>query len=236
MNIRALVAEAVGTFILVGVGSVAILSSSASQLPPVLTVPFGFGLGLLVAIAATGHASGGHYNPAVTLAAVLDGRIDIKNALGYVVAQVVGAFVGSFLILLGVAKEAVAVTMTNPVSSLDVVKIFALETVFAAIFILVILTVTRKAPDLAILVIPLTLTVIHFALVPITGASVNPARSLAPAILAGDLTNLWIYLIAPFLGAIIGWGVYKFLAPASDDDFLDEVYEEFEVVEDAAAG
>ena len=234
MNIRALVAEAVGTFILVGIGSFAILSSSASSLPPVVTVPFGFGLALLVAMAATGHVSGGHYNPAVTLAAALDRRIEIVPAIGYVGAQIVGAFAASYAVLLTVAQEAVTVTRTVPVASLGIEKIFALEAVLSAIFILVILTVTRKAPGHAIFVIPLTLMVIHFAAVPITGASVNPARSLAPAVLAGDLSNIWVYLTAPLLGAIVGWGIYRILTPPDEDEVMDELFDGVEA--EAAAG
>ncbi len=194
MNIRALVAEAIGTFILVGIGSLAIVSAIGSNQAsgPLGFAPWGFGLGLLAAIVVAGEASGGHFNPAVTLAALLDRRIDLVNALGYVVAQVIGALGGSFMIRLVIAQAAV-----DP---------------------------TRRAIRQAVFIIPLTLTVIHFAGIPISGASVNPARSLAPAIVSGNLENLWIYLTAPFVGAVIGWAVYRYLTPA--DEQLDTVLEE----------
>jgi aquaporin Z len=215
MNIRALVAEVVGTFILVVIGSMSIVSSVGSSQSPLGFAPFGFGLGLMAAIAVAGEASGGHFNPAVTLAALLDRRIDVVNAIGYVAAQVVGAFAASFAILLIVAQAAVDTTRTTV--GVGPERAFAAEVVLTAVFIAVILTVTRRAIQQAVFLIPLTLTVVHFAGIPISGASVNPARSLAPAVVAGDLTNLWIYLTAPFAGAVIGWAIYRYLTPADED-------------------
>jgi aquaporin Z len=86
---------------------------------------------------------------------------------------------------------------------------FALEAVLTAIFVLVILTVTKRSPSHAPIAIPLTLVVIHLAGIPFSGASVNPVRSLAPALLSGQLGPLWIYLTAPFVGAAIGWAIYR---------------------------
>jgi aquaporin Z len=229
MNIRALVAEAIGTFILVGIGSLAIVSAIGSNQPagPLGFAPWGFGLGLLAAIVVAGEASGGHFNPAVTLAALLDRRIDLVNALGYVVAQVIGALGGSFMIRLVIAEA--AVDPTRNTIGVAVPNAFAMEVILTAIFVAVILTVTRRAIRQAVFIIPLTLTVIHFAGIPISGASVNPARSLAPAIVAGNFENLWIYLTAPFVGAVIGWAVYRYLTPA--DERLDTVLEE-DAIED----
>lgn len=223
MNIRALVAEAFGTFVLVGIGSLSIVSAVGSNQPagPLGFAPFGFGLGLMAAIVIAGEASGGHFNPAVTLAALLDRRIDLVNALGYVVAQVVGAFAGSYAIFLLVAQA--AVDPTRNIIGVEPQKAFATEVVLTAILVAVILTVTRRAIQQAVFIIPLTLVVIHFAGIPISGASVNPARSLAPAVVAGNLENLWIYLTAPFVGAVIGWLIYRYLTPA--DELLDTVLE-----------
>ncbi|HYN69819.1 MAG TPA: aquaporin [Candidatus Eisenbacteria bacterium] len=223
MNIRALVAEVVGTFVLVGIGSLSIVSAVGSNQPsgPLGFAPFGFGLGLMAAIAIAGEASGGHFNPAVTLAALLDRRIDVVNALGYVVAQVIGAFAASFAIFLLVAQA--AVDPTRNIIGVEAPKAFATEVVLTAILVAVILTVTRRAIQQAVFIIPLTLSVIHFAGIPISGASVNPARSLAPAVVAGNLENLWIFLTAPFVGAVIGWAIYRYLTPA--DELLDTVIE-----------
>ena len=234
MNIRALVAEAIGTFILVGIGSLSIVSALGSSQPagPLGFAPFGFGLGLMAAIAIAGEASGGHFNPAVTLAALLDRRIDVVNAIGYLVAQVVGAFAASYAIVLLVAYEAVEPTRNT--IHVEVQKAFAMEVILTAILVAVILTVTRRAIRQAVFLIPLTLTVIHFAGIPISGASVNPARSLAPAVVAGNLENLWIYLTAPFVGAVIGWAVYRYLTPA--DEQLDTVLEEDAIEETLEPG
>lgn len=216
MDTRKLLAEAVGTFILVAVGSMSILAVGAMEGSPALVViPIGFGLGLLAAIAVTGHISGGHYNPAVTLAAVLDGRIDVAGAVGYVVAQVVGAVAASGVILALSDQAAVAGTKNMPGAVGDI-GAFATEVVLTAIFIAVILTATKKAADQAMLIIPLTLLVIHAVGIPFSGASVNPARALGPAIVAMDFAAIWIYLTAPFVGAVLGWLVYRAFGSAED--------------------
>ncbi len=218
MNVRALVAEAVGTFILVGVGSMAIVSAlvagQGNSTFILLVVPFGFGLALLAAIAVAGHVSGGHFNPAVTLAAVLDRRIEIVTGIAYLVAQVVGAMAASLTLLLLSSREFVAATRNVP--GLNDWPSFATEVILTAIFVAVILTITRTHPTHAVFVIPITLVVIHFAGIPLSGASVNPVRSLAPAVVAGEYGSLWIYLTAPFVGGIIGWAVYWFLTPPGE--------------------
>ncbi len=210
MNTRKLLAEAVGTFILVGMGSMAILATGAIPGSPALVViPLGFGLGLLAAIAVSGHVSGGHFNPAVTLGALLDGRIDLMGAIGYVIAQVVGAIAGSTVILALSNQAVVAGTKNMPGVSDG--GAFLTEVVLTAIFIAVILTVTKRDAGHAILVIPLTLLVIHAVGIPFSGASVNPARALGPAIVSMDFAAIWIYLTAPFVGAVIGWFVFRIL-------------------------
>jgi aquaporin Z len=240
MNVRALVAEAVGTFTLVfvgllGVATLAIVTNSEGD--PVLALlilPFSFGLGLMAAIAIGGHASGGHYNPAVTLAALFDNRLDWKNAIGYVVAQLAGAMAACLAILLVTTVNVVLSSVTQPGPTAEdafamELHAFSTEAILTAIFVAVILTVTRKAPDQAILVIPFTLVAIHYVGIQVSGASVNPARSLAPAIVSGTYDSLWVYLTAPFVGSILGWAVYKFLAPDDDEgELVEEGPDEFE--------
>ena len=212
MDTRKLIAEAVGTFILVGMGSMAILATGAMAGSPALVViPIGFGLGLLAAIAVGGHISGGHFNPAVTLGAFLDRRIDAATAVGYGVAQVVGAIAASGVILAISDQASVAGTKNMPGAGGDMTA-FVAEVVLTAIFLAVILTVTKKAADQALFVIPLTLLAIHAVGIPFSGASVNPARALGPAIVSLDFAAIWIYLTAPFVGAAIGWLVYRVLS------------------------
>lgn len=214
MDMKKLLAEAIGSFILVGIGSLAIVSAGAAGAPGLVVVPFGFGLGLLAAIAVTGHVSGGHYNPAVTLAALLDKRIDVVGAIGYIVAQVIGSAAASLAILVIASQDAVLGTRNLPGGGITDVQAFATEVLLTAVFLAVILTATKKAASSAGFVIPLTLLVVHIAGIPISGASVNPARALGPALVGGDLTSIWIYLTAPFVGAVVGWVAYKLL---SDD-------------------
>ena len=231
MNIRALVAEAVGTFILILFGSLGVVAAlSTSGADPTLfsllatvVVPFAFGLGLLAAISVGGHVSGGHYNPAVTLAALFDGRVTWQSAIGYVVAQTIGALAGSLVVMLAASRDAVRFTVNQagnlggPDAFANEVRAFGLEVVLTAVFVAVILTVTRNYARQAILIIPLTLVAIHFAAMHLSGASVNPVRSLAPAMVTGTYGGLWVYLIAPMIGAVVGWGLYALLTPPNDE-------------------
>ena len=211
MNTRAYLAELLGTFLFfaIGLSSVQAVGALDGAAPLLVVVPLGFGLGLLAAIFAFGHISGGHFNPAVTIAMVIDGRTTPADAAGYIVSQVIGAIGASGLVLLLWNQAAVAGTITAPGSGFSDVQALILETVLTAIFVLVILTATKHASSLAALAIPLTLVAIHLAAVPFTGASVNPARSIGPALVGGDLSKLWIYLVAPTVGAIIAALIYR---------------------------
>jgi len=240
MNLlRAVLAEAIGTFSFLTIGLLSIVGATAvgqqsSAIVVMFVVPFGFGLGLFTAIWAFGHVSGGHFNPAVTLAALVDGRIDPIGAIGYVIAQVVGAIGAAFAIYFVVGQAFVAYTITAP--SVSEGQAFVAEVILSAIFIAVILTVTRRQPSHAAVAIGLTLAAIHFAAVPITGASVNPARSLGPAIVAGKYASLWVYLAAPLVGGLIGWAVYRFFSPDDEDEDFEAEGEEddFEAEPDEA--
>jgi aquaporin Z len=216
MDARKYLAELIGTFILVGVGSLSIAAAVTMSAPVLAIVPFGFGLGLLAAIQATGHVSGGHYNPAVTLGAWLDRRIEPATALAYVVAQVIGAIGASALLLFVAGQDAVKATASGFPSGKSL-NALVVEIVLTAIFLLVILTVTKRAPNQAAFAIPLTLTAIHFAGIPFSGASVNPARSLAPALVGGTIdANILVWIVGPLIGAAIGWGLYRVLEDPAD--------------------
>jgi aquaporin Z len=215
MDARKYLAELVGTFILVVIGSMTIVAAGTMSVPVLIVVPFGFGLGLLAAIQSAGYVSGGHFNPAVTLGALLDRRIDPMNALGYVVAQVIGAIAASGVVLLVASQQAVKDTASSFPTDKGF-NAFVVEVLLTAVFVLVILTVTKRAPNHAAFAIPLTLTVIHFAGIPFSGASVNPARSLAPALVGGGLdANIIIWIAGPLIGAVVGWAVYRALEDGS---------------------
>ncbi len=226
IHTRKIAAEVVGTFVFFLIGFMAILSSKAfnnagfpgspNPVQNLVVIALGFGFGLFAAIFIAGHISGGHYNPAVTIAAVADKRLDPVHGVAYIVAQLVGGIAAALVVAAIFGQAAVAGTETHPGGGVTEIQALIIETLFTAIFLAVILTVTKKAANHAGFVIPLTLVVIHLALVPFTGSSVNPARSLASAIVGGDLTGIWIYIIGPVLGGLIGWGVFKFLNPETD--------------------
>ena len=212
MSVNKLAAELMGTYVLVLGGTATILSAAKGGAPTnIVIVAFGFGLALMAGLYAFGEISGGHYNPAVSLAMVLDQRMDPVSMAGYWVAQLVGATLASLTILVATSTEAVASTMTTFGEGVEAWEAFLFEAVFTAIFLAVILKVTKSESSgkTAFLGIGLTLTMIHLVLIPFTGTSVNPVRSLGPGIVGGVWTDQWVYWIAPFVGAVIGWGLYK---------------------------
>jgi len=211
MNTRAYLAELLGTFLFfaIGLSSVQAVGALGGAAPLLVVVPLAFGLGLLAAIFAFGHLSGGHFNPAVTVAMVIDGRTSPTDAVGYIIAQIVGAIGAALLVLVLWDQAAVAGTITAPGSGFTDLDAVILEAVLTAIFLLVILSSTKHASTHAALAIPLTLVAIHLVAVPFTGSSVNPARSIGPALVGGNLSSLWIYLVAPIVGAVVAALVYR---------------------------
>ncbi len=212
MSTNKLAAEVLGTYVLVLGGTASIVSAAAGAAPTnIVIVAFAFGLALMAALYAFGEVSGGHYNPAVSLAMTLDGRMDPLSMAGYWVAQIVGATLASLTLLVVTSTETVAGTMTTFGEGIEAWEAFLMEMVFTAIFLAVILKVTKSANSMktAFLGIGLTLTMIHLVLIPLTGTSVNPARSLGPGIVGGVWTDQWVYWIAPLVGAALGWGIYK---------------------------
>ena len=220
MNARAYLAELLGTFLFMTIGYSSVATFGAASVPGLLVVPFSFGFGLLAAIFAFGHVSGAHYNPAVTVAIVLDGRLPAVEAVGYIIAQVIGAIGAAAVVLLTIGQSAVAAGVTKPGQGISDVSALALEIVFTAIFIVVILSSTKRAPALAPLAIPLTLVAIHFAIASLSGSSVNPARSIGSALVGGNVTGLWIYLVGPIIGGAIGAGVYRVAADNPRDEVV----------------
>jgi len=211
MAARAYLAELFGTFLFLTIGylSVPAFAAASSPTPNLLVVPFSFGLGLLAAIFAVGHISGGHFNPAVTIAMVLDRRTTPMDALGYIIAQIIGAIAAGVVVLVTINQAAVTAGVTKPGGGVTDIGALILEIIATAGFLLVILASTRRASALAALAIPLSLIAFHFALATLSGASLNPARSIGSALVGGDLNQLWIYLVGPVVGGIVGWGVWR---------------------------
>ena len=224
-----LTAEVIGTFVLVlfGCGSVIVYGTAQSAsrggvLPTTITtVGLTFGLVVMVMAYAFGRVSGGHFNPAVSFGAGLGGRMSWPQVGIYMVAQVVGAILGAlalFVLMQGFQSFDATGNMGQngygDQSAGDYAwwAAFLLEMVLTAVFVGVILAVTDERfehPALAPLAIGLTLSAIHFVAIPATGTSVNPARSIGPALFAGtdSITQLWLFILAPLVGgAIAGLG------------------------------
>lgn len=230
-----LFAEFLGTFVLVfgGCGS-AIFAAQVLTDDKAVNMGIGFagvslafGLTVLTMAYAVGHISGGHFNPAVTLGAFLAGRLESKALLPYWITQLVaGAVAGGVLYVIASGKEgfdAVASGFaTNGYGDLSpngysLVAVLIAEIVLTAVFLFVILGSTdkRSPQGFAPIAIGLALTLIHLISIPISNTSVNPARSLGVALYAGSepLAQVWVFFLAPLLGAAIAGLSYKFLFP-----------------------
>ena len=216
MDYKKYAAELVGTFLFFTIGYLSVAAFGAAGATGLLVVPFSFGFGLLAAIFAFGHISGGHFNPAVTVAMVLDKRTTPIDAVGYIVAQVIGAVAAGVLVMIAVSQAAVKAGITAPGKDITDIGAVLIEMILTAGFIAVILASTKRAAAIAGLAIPLTLVAIHFASASLSGASVNPARSIGSALVGGDLSKLWIYLVAPIAGAVLGWLAWKLIDGGAD--------------------
>jgi len=214
-------AEMVGTMVLVlmGCGS-AIFNGGCGTTAQVLTVAVAFGLAVVSMAYTIGGISGCHINPAITLGCLLSGRISGKDAAMYMIFQVIGAFIASAILYLLTSNIDMAyVTQTGANATNSVVGGFLAEVFFTFVFVLVVLGTTdekKGAGNFAGLAIGLSLILVHIVCIPITGTSVNPARSIAPALFEGGqaLSQLWIFILAPFIGAALSALVWKALAPS----------------------
>jgi aquaporin Z len=233
-------AELFGTFTYVFVGTVAVVGSGRlfqSPVGPQLVAPFAFGLALLAGLYAFAEISGGHFNPAVSLALYLDRRLSVVDLAGYWLFQFAGGVLASLIVLLAYNQDTVAGTATLPGTGTGDGGAVVLEVVFTAVLALVILQVTKSDTfnRSALVAIPLTLVALHFAGVPLTGLSVNPARSFGPALVGDKWTSLWIYFLAPAAGAILGWLVHTVVV-SGDVDVRDNVAELAEEIESEMEG
>ena len=238
---RKLGAEFVGTFLLVflAVGAAVfgiaggVGLDGAGPASGTVGVALAFGLVVLMLAYAFGPVSGTHVNPAVTLGVFLAKRIPGREAGLYMVAQVAGAIVGAALLKLFVSSFGVTdqtgalATNAYDNGAIDMAGAFVLETVLTAAFVLVILLVTERVatPAAAGLAIGLALTAVHLVGIPLTGTSVNPARSLGPALFEGGtaMSQLWLFILAPLVGAVLGALVWKITRIDSVDEDVPEL-------------
>lgn len=206
-------AEMVGTMVLVLTGCGAAVMGGVGN----LGISFAFGFAVLAMVYVIGPLSGCHINPAVTMGALLAGRISGKTAAGYMIFQVIGAVAGSAVLWLITSQMEIAKTGANSYADGRMLAALIAEFVFTFIFVLVVLGATSaKAPaGFAGLAIGLALVLVHIVCIPITGTSVNPARSIGPAIFAGSeaIVQLWLFILAPLCGGALAALVWRGLEP-----------------------
>lgn len=216
------IAEFFGTFVLVfmGCGSAVLAGAHVGF----LGIAFAFGLSVVTMAYAVGHISGCHLNPAITISLWSTGKISGKDAGAYIVSQILGAIVASavlYFIAQGKADYSLAanglgangVDQGSP-DHYSLVSGLVAEIVLTAIFLVVVHGTTSKNNGngaFAGLAIGLCLTMIHIVGIPVTGVSVNPARSIGPAIFVGGqaLSNLWVFIVGPIVGGLLGGGIWK---------------------------
>ena len=217
-NYERYAAELIGTAVLVFVGCASIVAAGFGGAFPIGMIAIGMTFGMTVtAMAYTiGPISGCHINPAVTAAVWASGRMNTQDAIGYIVAQLIGGIIGAFILYLIMRGRTAGYNVSTQGLGQNGWQAFAWWAALIAeffgtlIFTLVILAVTgpKGATPIAGLVIGLTLMIMHFAFIPVSGASLNGARSLGPAVFVGGtaLAQVWMYLIVPTVaGALAGW-------------------------------
>lgn len=208
-------AEVLGTFFLVfiGTGTAVLVGDSVGA----LGIGLAFGLAIMVSANTVGTVSGAHLNPAVSLAMFVNKRMTLNELITYVVAQLVGAILGSALLrtLLTMTDLGTDNLAQTTYSSITATGAFIVEALLTFILVFVVLSVTSKKGSTSYngLAIGLTLTMLHFIGVPLTGMSVNPVRSISPAIFVGGdaMSQLWLYILAPLVGGLIAAFVAKYL-------------------------
>lgn len=225
---RKYIAEAIGTFVLVffGVGS-AVLAGGGVGIADSISITgisFAFGISVIAMAYSIGQISGAHLNPAVSMGAFVAGRLSLNDFIGYAIFQTVGAIIATGLIYIMASNSAggydIAANGLGQNGWGDgyggefyMISAFIFEVVATAVFLTVILGVASHngAPMLAGLVIGLTLTMIHLVGITVTGTSVNPARSIGPALFVGGtaFSQLWLFIVAPLIGGAIGGLLHK---------------------------
>ena len=217
-------AEMVGTMVLVLLGCGAAVSlNCGADTASVVGTALAFGMAVIAMAYTIGGISGCHINPAITLGCWISGRMNSKDALMYMLFQVIGAFIGSAILyaLVATSPEAALGTTTGVnacQTGVSVATGLIAEIVLTCIFVLVVLGTTdadKGAGNLAGLAIGISLILIHLVGIHYTGTSVNPARSIAPAVFAGGaaLQQLWIFIVGPFVGAILAACIWKLVKP-----------------------
>ena len=221
------IAECIGTFVLVFFGcgtAVAVKCSGVSPDAAYLMTALAFGLVIVAMAYSIGNISGCHINPAVSLAMLVSKKMTAKEFWSYVGSQFIGGIVGGLFLTMFFDKN--TGLGTNGVYADNIWATLLIEIILTFVFIIAILGVTSKISNgsVAGIVIGLTLTLVHIFGIYFTGTSVNPARSFGPAIFAGGaaFANVWIFIIAPLVGAVLAALVYKYMADGQEEETAAE--------------
>jgi aquaporin Z len=232
-------AELLGTFVLVFVGTTAVVAAGRIDAPVLLVAALAFGLALVAGLYAFGEVSGGHFNPAVSLAMYLDKRMSGAHLAGYWISQFLGGILAALLLLIATSQDDVAATATVPGDDGSGTA-FVMELALTAIFVAVILqaSTSGRFGSSALVAIPLTLVAVHLAGIPFSGASVNPARTFGPDLIGNEWDGVWLYFLGPLLGAVLAFAVHRAVvkgraqpAEAPVAEVLDEPVREGRVAE-----
>ncbi len=206
------IAELMGTFGLVFIGTGSIVVSQHSGAFGIVGIALAFGLIVTTMIYVFGPISGAHINPAVTISLAIDKAIEKKDAFFYIIFQIIGAILASIVLrILFPENENLGLTAVSG----SIMQSFLMEVVATFLLMLVILGVTSQGDNaskaLAGIVIGAIVLAMIFVAGPISGGSFNPARSIGPALISGNFQNLWLYIVAPILGAILATITWRFL-------------------------
>ena len=206
--LRPHVAEFIGTFVLVFAGCAAITVGKLSPAGVALT----FALVIATMVYTFGHISGGQFNPAVSIGLATGGHQSWARAGTFIVAQFLGAIAGAVALRLTIGSTLAGVT--NPAGSVSTGEALAMEAIFTVVLVIVVTAIATdpRAPvEATALAVGGAIALGGLAAGPISGGSLNPARSLGPALVVGDLTNLWIYIVAPIVGGVAAALAYRYI-------------------------
>ena len=208
-------AECIGTFVLVLFGCGTACAVGCNTLPGYMLTALAFGLVIVAMAYSIGNVSGCHINPAVSIAMLVSGKMKLKEFLAYICAQFIGAIAGGAL-LFSIFPEDTKYGSNGLYQQGNIWASLLIEIILTFVFVLAIMGVTSKKSNggVAGIVIGLSLTLVHIFGIYFTGTSVNPARSLGPAIFAGgeSFANVWVFIVAPLVGGVLAAFVYKFIS------------------------